>query len=85
VTRRNNKCIGASAGRINWGWWHAAYLIVADEEVGRQIPFAFLDRVKDDFKRRYQGGKADLTVAHGLDSEFGYGGRRKTNHICLLL
>ncbi|CAK9867888.1 unnamed protein product [Sphagnum jensenii] len=47
------------------------YFIVADEEVGRQIPFAFLDRVKDDFKRRYQGGKAGLTVAHGLDSEFG--------------
>jgi vesicle-associated membrane protein 72 len=47
------------------------YLIVADEEVGRQIPFAFLDRVKDDFKRRYQGGKAVLTVAHSLDSEFG--------------
>ncbi|KAH9536177.1 hypothetical protein CY35_17G093900 [Sphagnum magellanicum] len=47
------------------------YLIVADEEVGRQIPFAFLDRVKDDFKRRYQGGKADSTVAHGLDREFG--------------
>ncbi|KAG0586820.1 hypothetical protein KC19_2G120100 [Ceratodon purpureus] len=47
------------------------YLAVADEEYGRQIPFAFLDRVKDDFKHRYQGGKADLAVAHSLDAEFG--------------
>lgn len=50
----------------------AAYLVVADEEFGRQIPFAFLERIKDDFKRRYQGGKADMAVAHSLDREFGY-------------
>jgi hypothetical protein len=48
-----------------------AYLVVADEEFGRQIPFAFLERVKEDFKRRYQGGRADLAVAHSLDKEFG--------------
>ncbi|KAH8938240.1 hypothetical protein BDL97_16G071700 [Sphagnum fallax] len=47
------------------------YLVVADEEFGRQIPFAFLERVKEDFKRRYQGGRADLAVAHSLDKEFG--------------
>lgn len=46
------------------------YLAVADEELGRQVPFAFLDRVKDDFKHRYQGGRADLAVAHSLDAEF---------------
>lgn len=47
------------------------YLAVADEDFGRQLPFAFLDRVKDDFKHRYQGGRADLAVAHSLDHEFG--------------
>lgn len=49
----------------------AAYLVVADEEFGRQIPFAFLERVKEDFKRRYAGGKADSAIAHSLDKEFG--------------
>ena len=55
----------------NWDLIHAAYLVVADEAVGRQIPFAFLERVKDDFKRRFGGGRADTAVAHGLDREFG--------------
>lgn len=47
------------------------YMVVADETIGRQTPFAFLERVKDDFKRRYGGGKADTAVAHSLDREFG--------------
>jgi len=47
------------------------YMVVADEEFGRIVPFAFLERIKEDFKRRYQGGKADLAVAHSLDKEFG--------------
>eukprot|EP00245_Coleochaete_scutata_P007150 TRINITY_DN22251_c0_g1_i1.p1 TRINITY_DN22251_c0_g1~~TRINITY_DN22251_c0_g1_i1.p1 ORF type:complete len:225 (-),score=47.64 TRINITY_DN22251_c0_g1_i1:1120-1794(-) len=47
------------------------YLVVADEEFGRQVPFAFLERVRDDFKRRYEGGKADTAIAHSLDREFG--------------
>lgn len=50
----------------------AAYLVVATEEFGRQIPFAFLERVRDDFKRRYGGGKADTAIAHALDKDFGY-------------
>ncbi|GAB4855172.1 hypothetical protein Ancab_023799 [Ancistrocladus abbreviatus] len=29
------------------------FLVVADETVGRSIPFVFLERVKDDFKQRY--------------------------------
>ncbi|CAN1298022.1 Vesicle-associated membrane protein 727 [Linum perenne] len=29
------------------------FLVVADETVGRAVPFVFLDRVKDDFKQRY--------------------------------
>ncbi|KAH7281538.1 hypothetical protein KP509_36G052600 [Ceratopteris richardii] len=47
------------------------YMVVADEAIGRQMPFAFLERVKDDFKRRFGGGKADTAVAHSLDREFG--------------
>jgi len=47
------------------------YLVVADEEFGRQIPFAFLERVKEDFKKRYAGGRADTSIAHSLDKEFG--------------
>eukprot|EP00850_Spirogloea_muscicola_P004183 SM000017S02923 [mRNA] locus=s17:1140053:1141741:- [translate_table: standard] len=46
------------------------YLVVADEDFGRQIPFAFIDRVKEDFKRRY-GSKADSAIAHSLDKDFG--------------
>jgi len=48
-----------------------AYCVVADETVGRQMPMAFLERIKEDFKRRYGGGKADTAVAHGLNKEFG--------------
>lgn len=29
------------------------FLVVADESTGRSVPFVFLERVKDDFKRRY--------------------------------
>lgn len=47
------------------------YMVVADEKIGRQTPFAFLERVKEDFKRRYGGGKADTAVAHSLDRDFG--------------
>jgi vesicle-associated membrane protein 72 len=47
------------------------YLVVADEEFGREIIFAFLERVKEDFKRRYAGGKADLATAHSLDRDYG--------------
>lgn len=46
-------------------------MIVADEKIGRQVPFAFLERVKEDFKRRYGGGKADTAGARSLDREFG--------------
>lgn len=48
-----------------------AFLAVADEDFGRQVPFTFLERVKEDFRHKYQGGRADLAVAGGLNSEFG--------------
>ncbi|PKU67718.1 Putative vesicle-associated membrane protein 726 [Dendrobium catenatum] len=48
-----------------------AYCVVAIESVGRQIPIAFLERVKEDFTKRYGGGKAATAVANSLNREFG--------------
>uniref|UniRef100_A0A0E0Q577 Longin domain-containing protein n=1 Tax=Oryza rufipogon TaxID=4529 RepID=A0A0E0Q577_ORYRU len=47
------------------------YCVVAVESVGRQIPIAFLDRVKEDFTKRYGGGKAATAAANSLNREFG--------------
>lgn len=49
-----------------------AYCVVADEASGRQVPIAFLERVKDDFVARYGGGKAATATANSLNKEFGY-------------
>lgn len=49
----------------------AAYCVVAADSAGRQVPIAFLERVKDDFNKRYGGGKAATDVANGLKKEFG--------------
>ncbi|KAG5603254.1 hypothetical protein H5410_034624 [Solanum commersonii] len=48
-----------------------AYCVVAVESVGRQVPIAFLERVKDDFTKKYGGGKAATAVANSLNKEFG--------------
>ncbi|CAL5346802.1 unnamed protein product [Camellia sinensis] len=47
------------------------YCVVAVESAGRQIPMAFLERVKEDFTKRYGGGKAATTAANSLNREFG--------------
>ncbi|KAK4564234.1 hypothetical protein RGQ29_006350 [Quercus rubra] len=47
------------------------YCVVADESVGRQVPMAFLERIKDDFVSRYSAGKADTAQANSLNKEFG--------------
>lgn len=49
----------------------AAYCIVAVESVGTEIPFAFLERVEEDFNKKYAEGKAANAVANSLDKEFG--------------
>ncbi|WOK94643.1 Synaptobrevin domain-containing protein/Longin domain-containing protein [Canna indica] len=41
------------------------FLVVADEAVGRSIPFVFLERVKDDFMQRY-GASIEGEGAHPL-------------------
>ncbi|KAK8485639.1 hypothetical protein V6N11_037893 [Hibiscus sabdariffa] len=46
------------------------YCVVALESAGRQIPIAFLERVKEDFSRRYGGGKAANATAKSLNREF---------------
>ncbi|KAB2064955.1 hypothetical protein ES319_A09G056500v1 [Gossypium barbadense] len=48
-----------------------AYCVVATESAGRQIPIAFLERVKEDFSKRYGGGKAANAKAKSLNREFG--------------
>ncbi|KAE9594810.1 hypothetical protein Lal_00013198 [Lupinus albus] len=47
------------------------YCVVADESIGRQVPIAFLERVKDDFMSKYGGGKAATAPADSLSKEFG--------------
>lgn len=47
------------------------YCVVAEEAAGRQIPMAFLERVKDDFVSKYGGGKAAAAPANSLNREFG--------------
>ncbi|KAL5702498.1 hypothetical protein ACHQM5_027711 [Ranunculus cassubicifolius] len=47
------------------------YCVVATDAAGRQLPIAFLERTKDDFNKRYGGGKAATAVATSLNMEFG--------------
>lgn len=46
------------------------FLVVADEAYGRQIPFAYLERVRDEFKAQF-GEKGRTANAHTLDRSFG--------------
>lgn len=50
---------------------HEAYCVVAAESAGRQVPMAFLERTKEDFNKKYGGGKAATAVANSLNKEFG--------------
>ncbi|KAK2394490.1 hypothetical protein P8452_16254 [Trifolium repens] len=47
------------------------YCIVAHESTGRQVPMAFLERVKDDFVSKYGGEKASTAPPNSLNKEFG--------------
>ena len=47
-----------------------AFLAVAEEEYGRQIPFAFLERVQAEWKEKF-ADKARTATAHSLDKTFG--------------
>ena len=41
------------------------FLVVADESMGRSVPFVFLERVKDDFKKQY-GASIKTDGSHPL-------------------
>ena len=49
-----------------------AYCVVAVESAGRQLPIAFLERVKEEFSKKYGAGKAATASAKSLNREFGY-------------
>ncbi|KAJ3702728.1 hypothetical protein LUZ61_006433 [Rhynchospora tenuis] len=46
------------------------YCVVAVEAAGRQTPIAFLERVKEDFAKKYSSGKATTATAHSLNREY---------------
>ncbi|KAF5741255.1 putative vesicle-associated membrane protein [Tripterygium wilfordii] len=46
------------------------YCVVAAESVGRQLPIAFLERIKEEFIKGFSGGKAATATANGLNKEF---------------
>ena len=48
----------------------AAFLVVADEQFGRQIPFAFLERVREEWQQKW-AEKGPAATAHSLDKSFG--------------
>ncbi|KAL8107556.1 hypothetical protein AgCh_024105 [Apium graveolens] len=50
---------------------NTAYCVVADESAGRQIPIAFLERVKDDFVSKYGSGKGATAPANSLTKAYG--------------
>ncbi|MCO5550145.1 hypothetical protein L7F22_003627 [Adiantum nelumboides] len=60
------------------------FLVVANDSVGRELPFAFLERIKEDFKQQYLEGdqttnefdiefglEDKFDIAYSLDKEFG--------------
>ncbi|KAI3826645.1 hypothetical protein L1987_00695 [Smallanthus sonchifolius] len=47
------------------------FCVVAVESVGKNIPTGFLERVKDDFNKKYSGGKASTAAAKSLSKSFG--------------
>ncbi|KAG2482833.1 hypothetical protein HYH03_018270 [Edaphochlamys debaryana] len=46
------------------------YLVVADDAYGRQIPFAFLERVRDEFEEKF-AERAQTAAALSMDRVFG--------------
>jgi len=45
------------------------YLVVADEAYGRQIPFACLERVKDEFKSQYGDNPDELSKVSRVQAQ----------------
>ncbi|KAG4958897.1 hypothetical protein JHK87_035530 [Glycine soja] len=49
----------------------SAYCVATIEFSRRQIPIAFLQRINEDFTKKYVGGKAATTATQSLNREFG--------------
>ncbi|KAM0834385.1 hypothetical protein ACQ4PT_063642 [Festuca glaucescens] len=47
------------------------YCVVATESAGRQLPVGFIERVKEDFTKKYSSGKARTAAANDLKREYG--------------
>ncbi|XP_071736345.1 putative vesicle-associated membrane protein 726 [Rutidosis leptorrhynchoides] len=47
------------------------YCVVAVESAGRELPIAFLERVKDEFYNKYGTGKGKTATSKSLNKEFG--------------
>ncbi|GFP88347.1 vesicle-associated membrane protein 721 [Phtheirospermum japonicum] len=47
------------------------YCVVAVDSAGQQTPIAFLERVKDEFTKKYGGGKGATAGPNSLKKEFG--------------
>ncbi|KAL9685994.1 hypothetical protein QQ045_023449 [Rhodiola kirilowii] len=60
------------------------YCVVATDVAKRNLSNALLERVKDDFTKRYAGGKAANAYANSLSKEFGLYSL-SCSHLCLLL
>ena len=43
---------------------------MADEGYGRQVPFAFLEKVREEFQQKF-ADKGRTSPAHSLDKQFG--------------
>ncbi|XP_047055532.1 vesicle-associated membrane protein 721-like [Lolium rigidum] len=48
-----------------------AFCVVATDAAGREVPLAFLEMIKEDFNKRYAGGKAATAAANSLSRDFG--------------
>ncbi|KAJ3673906.1 hypothetical protein LUZ60_005898 [Juncus effusus] len=46
------------------------YCVVAVDSAGRQITMAFLERVKEEFTKKYTSGKAATATANSLNKEY---------------
>lgn len=46
------------------------FLVVADEGYGRQVPFAFLEKIREEFQQKF-ADKGRISPAHSLDKQFG--------------
>lgn len=63
--------ITSSVTKFSYLCLPVAYCVVAVESAGRQIPIAFLDRVKEEFTKKYGGGKAATATEKSLNREYG--------------